>query len=241
MIDVSTGGSSINQVKLEYQDLFWQLNSHLAARGLENPLPYKDLWEWYGKWKRDLPSYQSRREHINELLGPVEHQIRQQSTSQTLEALPGPTGWQRVDRTVVEVRTRLAYASTEEQFQSIGLNCRELLTSLGQAVFDPAVHASADGVTVSKTDAKRMLDGYIAVTLPGRANEAARRNAKSAVDLANALQHDRSASFRKAALCVQAALSVVNLVAILAGKRDRPSIIDDGASQRIPAVTEIQA
>ena len=72
----------------------------------------------------------------------------------------------------------------------------------------------------SATDAKRMLDAYIAVELAGGANEASRRHAKSALDLANALQHQRTASFREAAMCVEATTAVVNVIAIVAGRRD---------------------
>ena len=66
-----------------------------------------------------------------------------------------------------------------------------------------------------------MLDAYVAVELEGGANEGARRHAKAALALANDLQHHRTADFRKAALCAEASISVVNIVAILSGRRDR--------------------
>jgi len=56
--------------------------------------------------------------------------------------------------------------------------------------------------------------------LAGGSNEIARKHAKAAMDLALGLQHDRRATFRAAALCEEAATSVVNLVAILSGQRD---------------------
>jgi hypothetical protein len=65
-----------------------------------------------------------------------------------------------------------------------------------------------------------MLDAYIAKALAGGANEVSRRHAKAALDLANQLQHDRTASFRDAALCEEATTSVVNLIAIIAGRRN---------------------
>lgn len=46
------------------------------------------------------------------------------------------------------------------------------------------------------------------------------KHARAAVDRAVELQHHRTASFRPAALCVEATSSVVNVIAILAGKRD---------------------
>lgn len=73
----------------------------------------------------------------------------------------------------------------------------------------------------SETDAKRMLDSYIATELAGGPNEGLRRHAKAALSLANDLQHSRTADYRQAALCAEASTSVVNIVAIISGRRDR--------------------
>jgi hypothetical protein len=40
------------------------------------------------------------------------------------------------------------------------------------------------------------------------------------LDLANALQHRRTATFRDAAMCVEATTTVINVIAIVAGRRD---------------------
>ena len=55
----------------------------------------------------------------------------------------------------------------EEDYQVVGLVCREILISLAQAVYDPAVHTSLDGVVPSPTDANRMLEAYVAAVFPG--------------------------------------------------------------------------
>jgi hypothetical protein len=130
-----------------------------------------------------------------------------------------PTGWTRVDRNVT-VRKRLETATMEEQFQAVGLLCRETLISLAQAVYDPQLHPTLDGVTPSDTDAKRMLEAYIAVAFRGSAYEHFRKHARAAYDLAAHLQHRRTASFRQAAACTEATTSIVNLIAIMAGLRD---------------------
>ena len=76
------------------------------------------------------------------------------------------------------MRTRLAAAKTEEQFQSVGLLGRELLISTAQQVFNSEKHPTSDGVAASPTDAKRMLDAYIAVELGGGVNEFVRKHAE---------------------------------------------------------------
>ena len=221
LIEVSTGGPRIDEVNEEYKECFFQLKAGLEASGLKNPLPYTDLWEWYGKWKRDLPTYQSRREFIGELCGPLESRLREGNSSLGQEIFAEPTGWALVDRTLGEIRNRLRTASTEEQFQTVGLLCREALTSLAQTVFDRDKHAPLDEVEISKTDAKRMLNSYLATEIGGGSNTVARKHARASLDLANELQHKRTAEFRDAALCAEATTSVVNLIAILAGQRDR--------------------
>jgi hypothetical protein len=119
-----------------------------------------------------------------------------------------------------EIRLRLEQAKTEEQFQAVGLLCRETLIGLAQLVHDPVRHPPLDGVTPSDADAKRKLEAYLAVELGGGSHEAARKHARAALDLANDLQHRRTAAFRQAALCAEATTSVVNLIAIVSGQRD---------------------
>jgi uncharacterized protein YutE (UPF0331/DUF86 family) len=65
-----------------------------------------------------------------------------------------------------------------------------------------------------------MLEAYVAVELAGGANEEVRKHARSALDLANALQHRRTATFREAAMCVESTTAIVNVIAIVAGMRD---------------------
>lgn len=132
-----------------------------------------------------------------------------------------PTGWQKVDRQVQEMRARLDSATTEEQFQAVGLLCREILISAAQEVYDSKTHQPEDAVTPSDTDAKRLLEAIFNTELSGSANEEARSHARASVKLALALQHKRTADFRMAALCAEGTLSVVNLLAIVAGRRGR--------------------
>jgi AbiJ-like protein len=130
-----------------------------------------------------------------------------------------PTGWQKVDRQLQEVRLRLDTANSEEQYQAVGLLCREVLISVAQEVYDQSSHPSPDGIAPSRTDANRMLEAIFNAELPGAANEEARRYAKAALQLALALQHKRTADFRMAALCAEATSSVVNMLAVLGGRR----------------------
>ena len=217
MIAVATGGPRIDDVNFDFQQNYLRVTEELVRRGIKNPLPYKNLWDWYGRWSSgDLPTYQSRRVFVSELFNPLIPRIRNKQVIEEFE----PTGWARVDRTVGEVRERLASAENEEQFQAVGLLCREALISTAQEVFVPERHPPLDGIAPSSTDAKRMLDAYIAVELGGSVNDYTRKHARSALDLAVNLQHRRTAGFRDAAMCVEATTSVINIISIISGRRD---------------------
>jgi hypothetical protein len=221
MIAVATGGPRIGTVQASFAQSYDEVATELLHRQIQNPLPYRDLWEWYGRWSSgDLPSWQSRRDFVNDLFGDLIRNIREKPVQQRRVE---PTGWPRVDRNVTEVRKRLATATTEEQFQAVGLLCRETLISLAQAVYDAQLHPALDRVTPSSTDAKRMLEAYVAVAFGGSEHEYTRKHARAAYDLAAHLQHRRTASFRQAAACTEATTSIVNLIAIMAGLRDPTS------------------
>src|SRR5262249_8276373 len=137
--------------------------TELRRRHIQNPLPYRDLWDWYGRWSSgDMPSWQSRRQFVNGLFNDLLRTIQDQQENPLQERTVEPTVWSRIYRNGTEVRQRLETASTEEQFQAVALLCRETLISIAQKVFDPTKHPTRDGVKASATDAKRMLEAYIA-------------------------------------------------------------------------------
>lgn len=215
MISVATGGPRIGMVNHEFQEDYRAVADALAEREIENPLPYGDLWQWYGKWSADLDGYASRRTYVADLFTPLiarVHSVRVSAAE--------PTGWARVDRTMLDARERLPRAKNEEQFQAIGLLCREALITLAQEVFDPAKHPTELGFRVSETDFKRMIEAYIAVEMRGSAAEELRRHARTALDLTLRLQHQRTAGFRDAAICIEATSAIINIIAIASGRRD---------------------
>lgn len=221
MISVSTGGPQIKSVNTEYQSRNDKIQSGLEERNIKHTNKYGDLWAWYGKWSDgSLPKYQSRREYISNIFDPLISSVRNLDQKSLNPVFEEPTGWVRVDRGVGEIKLRLVQSNTEEQFQSIGLLCREALISLAQVVFLEEEHKTLDGVKASETDAKRMLEACIAHTLPGSSNENIRRHARASLALANDLTHRRTAEFRQAALCAEATNAVVNIIAIISGRRD---------------------
>jgi hypothetical protein len=221
MIAVATGQKWIQDFNDEYVERHNRLRNEMTQLGIDYTVLYEDLWAWHGKWSSgDLPTWASRRKYLSDLFLPLTTAVREQTTLHGERVFPEPTGWAKVDGTLDLVRRRLEQAKTEAEWQSVGHACREALIDLAQAVYDPAKHLSPDGVTPSRTDADRQLEAYLSVELGGGSNEAARRHAKAALAFADALQHRRTATFRDAALCAEATTSLINVIAIISGRRN---------------------
>lgn len=101
-----------------------------------------------------------------------------------------PTGWERVDRALEEMKKRISVADTEEKYQAIGMIGRETLITIAQQVFDKDKHPSVDGTDIGPSDAKRMLEAFFTVELGDESSKVI-KYAKASVDLSNQLTHDR--------------------------------------------------
>lgn len=214
MISVSAGGNiRIQDVNDYYIAREIRLRETLPADA-KYANPHDDLWAWYHHWSANFGRWAERRQYINQMFAPAIAMLSKRSN------LPSPqrdrTGWERVDRALSKARSQFELASAEEDYQAIGLLCREVIISLAQAVFDPAIHETVDGVEASKTDANRMLEAYIAHAFPGESFKEVRAHHRASLALALNLQHRRTATRQLAALCVEATASTVAVVAIIA-------------------------
>ncbi|HBR11613.1 hypothetical protein SAMN05660493_03250 [Epilithonimonas bovis DSM 19482] len=218
MISVSTGGQRIQEVDEEYKRKFSSVNKTLERLNIQNPNPFADLWAWYGKWSSEFKTYQERRTFIRELYSSLQQILAETEQPKLIAVTVDLRGWERIERSLIQINLKHKEASTEEQFQIVGLLCRETIITLAQAVYNPEKHPSLDETTISKTDAKRMLESYIAVELSGSSNEKLRKYAKSTLDLANELTHKRTATKRDSSLCSVATISLVNFIGTIEGR-----------------------
>ena len=218
MIKVATGEASIQDVNDYYIARQVRLTSLCASSGTPYENGHADLWAWFHYYKEHFGSYAERRKYVRDLFKSVINSV----AFKTLPSVVArePTGWERVDRTLAKARGQLDTASDEEDYQAIGLLCREVMISLAQAVFDPAIHVSEDGVSPSLTDANRMLEGYVGHSFPGESYKEVRAHARAALALALNIQHRRTATHKLAALCLEAATSATSVIAIIADRGD---------------------
>jgi hypothetical protein len=122
--------------------------------------------------------------------------------------------WDRTERTLLQVADALSRAETPEQCQAVGALARDALISLAQAVFRPELNWRSGNAVPSPTDSKRQLEAYVGFALAGGAHDEARSFAHSAIKLADALTHKRSATPRDARLTALATETVIQLIAI---------------------------
>lgn len=213
MIAVATQGPRIQEVN----DYYIAREARIRARMPEDVRyenPHEDLWGWYRYWSEHFGHWRERRQHVRELFAPAIAALSKRSTMVIVER--EQTGWGRVDRALSKARSQLDLASAEEDFQAIGLICREVIISTAQAVYDPAIHESLDGVKPSATDANRMLDAYVGHKFPGDSYKEVRAHYRASLALALNLQHRRTATRQLATLCVEATASTVAVVSIIA-------------------------
>ncbi|QUS37852.1 hypothetical protein RPMA_02500 [Tardiphaga alba] len=218
MISVATGGRTIQDVDDYYVARQVWISDACAAAGIAYENPHNGLWEWYNFWKAHFATYAERREYVRKLFAAPIAAASARIASPSPVSEREPTGWERVDRALGNAKTQLARASTEEEWQAVGLVCREVLISLAQAVFDPEVHQPTDGIAPSATDANRMTEAYLQHVFPGESYKEVRGHARAALALALNLQHRRTATRQLAALCLEGTSSAVAVISIIAGR-----------------------
>jgi hypothetical protein len=185
---------------------------------LEYAVKFVNLWDWFNYYKQYLESYAERRKYLHDLFDPL---IMHFAGDIPEPAPPRElTGWERVDRALLKARRSLSTAINEEDYQGVGLLCREILISTAQEVYDSDSQTTHDGVLPSDTDLVRMIEAFLSSSASGPRNANKRKYVKTSQELAVELQHRRNATFRDAAVCLEATSSIVSTCAILSGVRD---------------------
>ena len=218
MISVATGGQRIQEVNQKYIQNYNEVKQELKKLDIENPNVYDDLSNWYAKWSCDFQTYQERRNYINDLYKQLISILSEAETARVVDVKINLSEWDKINRSITEIKKRESQAQSEEQFQAVGMLCRELIITLAQTVYDREKHTSNDSVTISKTDAKRMLDAYISIVLAGSESEELRAYAKATNRLTNVLTHKRTATKKDMMLCTSATMALVNFIGVLENK-----------------------
>ena len=121
MVSVSIGDQRIQDVNDKYKTIYKSVSKALQKLSFNNPNPYKDLWEWYGKWSSNFSHYRERRAYIGEMFGSLLQSLEETAQPELIKVTVNLTDWERIGRSINELRLRQNDAKSEEQFQVVGL------------------------------------------------------------------------------------------------------------------------
>ena len=134
----------------------------------------------------------------------------------TSRSVPPPhLSWVRVKRTQEKIQRQLELALDEEDFQIVGLLCREAHISLGQLVFTPGTLQKSSPTEIGAADSKRILRAYLDQVIPGRSNKEIRQLIDAVYNLAVKVQHRRTATKTDAQICAIAISALIELIEVL--------------------------
>lgn len=139
---VSTGGQRINDINEDYKKRYEAVDTILYKLNITNPNPFKDLWDWYAKWHAEFDKYYERRAFIQEMYGSLVQVLRESNKQEIVTVTVDLTNWERIERSINQIKIRQTEAQSEEQFQVVGLLCRETIVTIAQAVFISEKHPS---------------------------------------------------------------------------------------------------
>src|SRR5690606_33325256 len=124
LIRIATGKDTIQEKNDEYIIIKKQSDKLLASFSLDFKIDFEDLWKWFHFYKEHFDSYKERRKYVYNLFNPIIGALVK-TKDISREEIP-LTGWDRVDRVLSKTNEQLGLAQNEEDFQQIGLLCREI-------------------------------------------------------------------------------------------------------------------
>lgn len=227
MTDVATGGPRIDDVKDVYRQRRERIAKLCSQLGLPDQNPHDELWDWYHHWSTGsgLGTYNSRRVYVRGLVKPLLDAIDTLESQPLGTGLPDVelTGWDAVRSQVDLLKQRVASCDGTDDSQAVALLCRELFITLAESAYRPELHGPTSNSAVDK------LNLVIEAEADGSSNRALRKLLKATVDYANKVQHQRTATPKKAGICAEATIAGVHLIRRLTEDEGEPSrdVTDD--------------
>lgn len=123
----------------------------LKDAGLDDPFPWRTLWDWYGYWSANLGSYAARRAYIGEVSGPMIDELEDRAEATRVSDLgANETTWPSIETKIREMIEELDGAGSVDDLQDVGRRCREITIAaanqspLGRVSWPPPPRFSCD-------------------------------------------------------------------------------------------------
>lgn len=214
LLDASTGVKRIEQVDDYYKDLYNKVDNVISKLDLENPNPFKSLWEAYNYWSSNLDTYAKRRVYFSNIYSELLKLVNSENNDVVNIKLEY-TNWDKINRTIAEIKKQYNVANTPAQFNGIGAMCRNVYDCLADTVYKKEYHTDKDSPLPNENQYKNKLLEFVTFKLDGKTNEDFRSHCKKTIDIADTLTHKKTATKQQAALTINAVITILNIVTIL--------------------------
>lgn len=188
----ATNGSKTPEAgDLEYRKDSRRLGQLLGHLDVPNPIPYANLGEWNGRWKRpDLGKWFQRRDYVHTLTAGTVATLEgiQASTSLIIASGPDDATWRGLDARVVDLARELERALTNDDRQDVGRRAREILIAASVIIQDSDLVPEGEDEPKA-SDAKQWLDLYLTRYASGGSLSQLRKFVRSTWDLAQRVTH----------------------------------------------------
>lgn len=119
------------------------------------------------------------------------------------------TDWKDINLAIQKLLKDSSMANDRLSYNQVGVLGREIYIMLAQKVFIKEIHISSDGMEISYTDTKRMLESYFDYELQ---RKEIKDYAKAAVKLAEKVTHDKTDDKQSMHTLIVAVISLVGIV-----------------------------
>lgn len=215
LIDTATGGKRIENINDNYITIYNKVDEVICKLDLENPNPFKTLWESYNYWSANLDSYAKRRVYFSNLYEELLKIIKTTNTDDVVNIQLEYTNWDIINRTIADIKKQYSEAKTNAQFNGIGAMCRSVYNCLADVIYKKEYHTDSNTDFPNDNQYKNKLLEFVQFKLDSQTNKDFRNHCKSTIDLADELTHKKTATKQQAALTINAVISILNIVSIL--------------------------
>jgi predicted nucleotide-binding protein len=130
MVSVSTGGPGIPTQEERYQTLYMEVEAEIeglreSGISIDNPNPFRSLWDWYGHWSSELGNYQSRRQYVAHLYDRLLVPIQQALSKHEREATSDEALLQEINRRLSQQTHSASSQSPQVPEQETPVHARE--------------------------------------------------------------------------------------------------------------------
>jgi hypothetical protein len=210
IVDVATGVSGIAKVEEAYEELRDSLRPSLTMYGIEDPFPWRTLWEYWSDEAGQLGTYAARRASLNQRIAPAEDELHRLASSGLADWSSDevPPSWAQVTARIHGMKAVFERAVELDDFQDVSRRCREVILAAARLLHRPWMVPKGQEPPQA-ANGTAMIDQICAALFSGSSNERLRKALRAALELAQERTHSSSTARVEAMAVAQGTIMVV--------------------------------